>query len=1357
MHPLAPLQQGMLFQSLLSGEGGGGFDIEQLTLELDSLLDKRALETAFAYLLSRHPALTASFHSAPGGMAQHRGEGEPYQTFHTHLRVTVGSATLAAPDYPGQQREFEEFLAADRQVGFDLTKPPLMRASLVERVGQRPILLWTFHHILMDGRSIARFLYELFEAYDAHLENREVSLGPPPRRYQDFLSFCAQADLKSGIAYFRELLAGKSAPTAVPLAEPLGRPLEGKGYGELEWVCSPEIAGATRALAQSTGSTVGTVIQAMFGLVLSRYTGETDVIFGSTRAGRGAFGPSAKEMMGLFINTVPLRVDLSDDTSVLSLIQALRSQTIQVRKHETIPLSQVFQASEMSPGSPLFETLLMFENRDFKDVLIEYGGQKWSDKKLHIYEQPALPLTLTVLDKEHITLRGIYDRKRLREESVRQLLASCERALQGLSKGGDTLLREIDVLPEAERQKILYTWNETSRPFSDQLLIHELFEARVTEQPDAPAVECRGQVLTYRQLEERANRIANTLIQQGVEPGRYVGVCLTRSLDLVCALLGIAKAGAAYVPLDPAYPEERLALMLADVEAALVIVDPTSAGAVHYSQLELGGAGESALELAAVERPARRTTPTTRCYTIFTSGSTGLPKGVVLTHRAVVNTLEWVNRTFEMSPADRLLFVTSPCFDLSVYDVFGMLGAGGTVVVASEDLLAAPEVLSEAIVSLGITVWDSAPAALGRLLPFLAGRGGPQLRICMLSGDWIPMYMPDAMRTEFPNCRVMSLGGATEAAIWSNWFPIRELNSRWVSIPYGKPIQNARYHILDRRMQPVPVGVTGDLYIGGVCLASGYHGREELTKERFVPDPFSDGPDQRLYKTGDLARYFPDGNMEFLGRSDFQVKIRGYRVEIGEVEAVLCQLDGVRVAVCTALGDASGQKSLIAYVVPLEGKVFTQEEIKEKVAVKLPSFMVPSRVMFLDSLPTTRNGKLDREALPDPNLQVEGAVIEPPQGAVEEELVRMWCKLLQRNEVGVTDHFFSIGGHSLLAVMLIARIKHRFDLDLPLATLLAHPTIRELAPHIENSTGLESATRHLHAFSRSGELSPLVLVPGVVGTAFTYRSLPAGLGPNQPIYVIDLLATNSTGAFPDTIEEMARMYIPEIEEECRGRTIVLGGFSFGALVAYEIALQLRQKGYKVPLIISFDGFAPGYPYSLPLPERLLAHARALLNDDRAARKGYLDDRRKRLGDRFQSVIKRPFLQAPPTESKDPHELRDHMDRVGAAQARAHRRYRPKVPRAGGLDVALLLLRAEEEPTWVGMKTDDPLHGWKRFVSGPISLITFPGSHMDIWNEEHRSLVTNAISDHIRRFASEPDELPPPSIRGQKPGVAPAPL
>ncbi|WP_428820421.1 amino acid adenylation domain-containing protein [Microbulbifer sp. MCCC 1A16149] len=1330
--PLAPLQEGMLFQALLSDQNGDSFYIMQRSIELREPVDQALLEKALSVLLNRHPSLSASFHTASQKLDSRASKGRPYQRFHAGLRVPVDVVSLAATDKSARKAEFEQFLVLDRRRAFDLATPPLMRATIIEDEVGRADLVLTFHHILMDGRSVTKFIYELFEVMDAERDHRAANLGPKPREYSDYLQFCAEKNHEESLGYFRKLLAGKHTPTAVPLAESVGRPLADTGYAEIKKRCSEDVFARARSLAESTHTTLGTVVQAMWSLLLSRYSGDQDVIFGNTRAGRGAFGPDAAEMVGLFINTVVVRADVSDTRTVKDLLHSLREQSLAIRPHETIPLSAVFGASDVEPGAPLFETLLVFEKRSFEESLVSLGGDKWNGRAGLFRQQPPFPLTLNVVDGANPEFRILFDRKRLTESAVHRLLESCEHVLNELTLDPHRSLTKIDVVPSHERNKILYEWNDTAYPFSDQACIHQLFEARVDLQPGAPAVEVHGKRFTYRELEERANRLAQVLLARDIEPGRYIGICLSRGVNLITTMLAIAKAGAAYVPIDPNYPAERQRLMLNDVNASLVITEVEYEGTIEYKRFVLDGADNEEWSRASSERPPKRVESDSQCYTIFTSGSTGHPKGVVLSHRAVVNTLEWVNREFQVQPSDRLLFVTSPCFDLSVYDVFGVLGAGGTVVVATEDILADPEKLSNLLVEANITIWDSAPAALQRLAPFFRASQGESLRLCMLSGDWVPLSLPDAIRTAFPAAQIMSLGGATEAAIWSNWFPVKEVQERWASIPYGKPIQNARYHVLDRRLKPVPVGVPGELFIGGVCLADGYLGNEKLTAKRFIKDPFREEENARLYRTGDLARYHEDGNLEFLGRFDFQRKIRGFRVEMGEVEAVISQVPGVQVAICEALPDKSGQNSLVAYVVTQEAVNLEEEALKAYMAKKLPSFMIPSRILFLDALPTTSNGKVDRKALPDPQLVRDPDKFVPPEGHVEKGLAQIWCDILELERVSARDNFFAIGGNSLLAVMLIIGIKEKFLIDFPLARLFTEPTIRGCASLIEECEQKANVNRHLQAFNRAGSRPPLVLIPGLVGTAYTFHALRNSLGPDQPVYVIDLLAVDSADNFPDTIEGMANLYEQEIIETCESSSIVLGGFSFGSLIAYELARRLKRKGYDVPFMVSFDGFAPGYPHRLPMIRRIKGVLKELGSRDIWGKLQYLKDR---------SIFKRKetkWIGLPGGGEDLPSDprLQEHIKAVLEVQFRARQIYSPtRIDE----NLNLLLIRAHEMPYFGGVQTREPLYGWHTYVNGKISLVTYPGDHYNLWEGDNRDFIIDVLSKSLACITPQSSE------------------
>jgi amino acid adenylation domain-containing protein len=869
-------------------------------------------------------------------------------------------------------------------------------------------------------------------------------------------------------------------------------------------------------------------------------------------------------------------------------------------------------------------------------------------------------------------------------------------------------------------------WNDTERAFPDTLRIHDLFEQKVAERPDAVALVFEGETRTFRAVEAASNRIANALLSRGVKPGSMVGISLDRGFDLVCAMLAVVKASAAYVPLDIAYPAERVRFMIEDAGCTLLLTSSDRASGFDAG-LVLAVESPEAIE-ASSERPPCTSQASDVCYVIYTSGSTGQPKGVVLSHRAVVNTLDWVNRTFHITPTDRLLFVTSPSFDLSAYDVFGALGAGASVEIASAALLADPVEMARKLCEPGITIWDSAPAALSRLVPFLPEHApASSLRLVMLSGDWIPLTLPPRLKRTFPDVSVEGLGGATEAAIWSNHHAIRDLDPSWVSIPYGHPIQNTRYYVLDQHLRPVPVGIAGDLYIAGVCLAKGYLNRPQLNTDRFLADPFRAG--ERMYKTGDLARYFPDGVMEFLGRADFQVKVRGFRVELGEVEHAIAKVPGVREVVCHTYVDASGAKSLAAYVVPDHGARLDEKSIKDALGHVLPQFMVPSQVLILPVLPMTLNGKLDRRALPIPTARPAASDVVAARTQLEEQLVAIWEELLDRKPIGVTDDFFALGGHSLLAVMLVTALRNRLGITVPLSRVLEQPNIAALASTLASHKSPERRSRHLLALHASGSKPPLVLVAGVGGYTFTYQNFPKLLGDDQPVLTFMAVGAEDTSEpVEHSIEQMAEVYEKELSDAAPTGPLVIGGFSFGALPAFELARRLIEHGREVPLLVSFDGFAPSYPSILPFRERIAAHVREFMGRDRPGRYAYLRERARQVRQRAYALLGREEDLAPVIPFADA-KMRDRMKKTWVHHMRAIKRYAT----GARLPCDLLLMRAAQPYHWVATKMDDPNYGWARYVSGEISVVTVPGQHTELFAPASQFLLTQMVSQHIARY------------------------
>ncbi|HEY9653858.1 MAG TPA: amino acid adenylation domain-containing protein, partial [Crinalium sp.] len=774
--------------------------------------------------------------------------------------------------------------------------------------------------------------------------------------------------------------------------------------------------------------------------------------------------------------------------------------------------------------------------------------------------------------------------------------------------------------------------------------MHELFEAQVRRNPDAIAVVYEAQQLTYGEVNRQANQLAHHLKMLGVCPGSFVGVYLNRGLEMISTLLGILKAGGAYVPLEPTFPQARVQWILDSLDVRWVVTQPLHRSIFETLQTQLTGLEHliccDAIAIETSDRDCDQTRtglkvwqqshlcqqPTANlpkqgsandtAYVIFTSGSTGTPKGVVVRHQPVINLIEWVNRSFNITATDRVLFITSLCFDLSVYDIFGLLAAGGSIRVVSSEAVRDPTALLHILCHEPITFWDSAPPALQQLVPFFSSLKDErsQLRLVFMSGDWIPVTLPDALKAAFPGVDVVSLGGATEATVWSNFYRINDIDPSWTSIPYGKPIQNAQYYVLDARLQPCPIGVTGELYIGGDCLASGYTDPVK-TAERFLPHPFHPSPHARLYRTGDLARFFPDGNIEFLGRIDHQVKIRGFRIELGEIEAVLAQNAAIRVSVVMARDDRPGEKRLVAYVVPRQQPAPTIAELRQSLKEKLPDYMLPSAFVLLKELPVTANGKLDRTALPAPEIVFAGdrrASLstatrkgEPdvaisfvaPRAELERQLTAIWEGVLRIKPIGIHDHFFELGGHSLSAVRVWAQIEKTLGKRLPLSTLFQAPTIEALANCLRLDVAPSTSRAAQAGVAQAGvaqvgvalsdslpsatPITPslVVIQPGqaasgkpplfcihVLGRGLKYYlPLVRHLDPEQPVYGLAAHMAGEAIAI-DRVEALAAHYNRQMRALQPQGPYLLAGVSFGGLVAYEMAQQLTAQGQQIAFL-----------------------------------------------------------------------------------------------------------------------------------------------------------------------------------------------
>jgi amino acid adenylation domain-containing protein len=1066
--PLSRGQEALWFIDRLA-PGGAVYNLVAAA-RVRSPLDEPALERCLQALITRHPALHSTFDDS---------RGQPVRRVH--------------PDLPGEfltaeagETAWAEQVERQAYRPFALATGPPLRAGVVRLPAGDAIVWLAVHHIVADFWSLAVLLRELGELYCQETRATPAALPPLSATYTDYVRW--QARELAGErgerlwSYWRRELAGDLPVLDLPTDQPRPPLQTYRGAARTLQLAGP-LTERIRAAARAAGATLHMALLALFQALLQRYTGQLDLVVGSPAAARPA--PQLSSVVGYFANLLPLRGDLSGNPGFARLLERTRAAVLGALAHQHYPFALLVNrlGAAHDPGRPpLCQVAFVLERAQFPElrwlapfalgvpgVAGELAGLALESVELR--RRPSrFELTLMMAELSGGLAACLEFNVDLFDASTAaRLLRHLEGLVETVTAEPARPLAELPWLSAAERFQLLVEWNDTAG-IEAQDSIHALFARRARERPHAVAVLSPAGSLTYAEVERGACRMARRLQASGVRTGSLVGVYLERSSDMVPALLGILAAGAAYVPLETAYPPARQRWILSSLGIRWLVVTAGRRAAARELQAELPGLDH----LVAVERtvaaraepspPPRQERPAPwtpapqpagredLAYILFTSGSTGLPKGVMMGHGPVVNLIDWVNTTLAVTPADRGLFITALAFDLSVYDLFGVLAAGGSVRVASDEEVGEPALLARAMAEEAITFWDSAPAALQQLVPMLAPYAGPPLsalRLAFLSGDWIPTTLPAELVRCAPGCRVIALGGATEAAIWSNFFPITEVDPRWTSIPYGRPIRNARYLVLDSAFAPCPIGVPGDLYIGGSCLASGYAGSPQLTAAKFLPDPFARLPGARLYRTGDRARLGAGGLIEFLGRLDQQVKIRGFRIELGEIESVLGEHPEVRDAVVLAREDEPGQKRLVAYVVARQPPGPPLDELRRTLANRLPDYMVPAAFVTLAALPLTANGKLDRRALPPPPAPARSrSGPRLPPGAVEEALAALWEDLLGRQRVGPGDNFFALGGDSLQATRLVSRVRDLFGLELPLRRLFELPTLASLAAEL---------------------------------------------------------------------------------------------------------------------------------------------------------------------------------------------------------------------------------------------------------------------------------------------------------------------
>jgi amino acid adenylation domain-containing protein len=1296
-----------------------------MALRLEGTLDAQVMLDALKEIVRRHESLRTRFEAVAG---------KPVQVIEAVFLLEMPLVDLSC--VPEGQREAEamRLWRQEAQRPFDLKHDLMVRVRLFRLAATDHLLSLTVHHIAWDSWSVGVMFSELKTLYTAFLQGRPSPLPELPIQYADFAVW--QRDwlqgevLEKQLSYWREQLAGAPLQLDMPTDRP--RPAIQSFRGALMWRKLPKrLAAALKELGQTEDATLFMILAAAFQTLLYRYSGVNEVLLGLAIAGRNR--AEVEGLIGFFVNTLVIRGVLSDNPSFRTLLGRTRASALGAYAHQDLPFERLVEElqpqREMS-SAPIFQVMLVLQN-----IPVESAALPGLRVVPAVVDTETSKFDMTVYFREcEGSLRTAveYSTDLFDTQTIERMMSHYQTLLESVVANPDQRLSELPLLSPGERHQLLVEWNQTEVAYPKDRCLHELIEEQVERTPDATAVVFENEQLTYRELNERANQLGRHLQGLGVGPDTLVGLCVERSLEMVVGLLGILKAGGAYVPLDPEYPRERLAFMLEDADVPVLLTQARLAASLPTHNARIIRLDEDWPVIAA-ESPARVRSPVEAehlAYMIYTSGSTGRPKGAMNTHVGIVNRLLWMQDAYGLTPSDRVLQKTPFSFDVSVWEFFWPLLTGARLVVALPGGHKDSAYLAKLICQERITTLHFVPSMLSAFLE----QGGLEsscasLKRVICSGEALPLELQQRffslLRAELHN-----LYGPTEAAVDVTYWAC-ERDSGLRTVPIGRPIANTQVYILDRHLQPAPFGVPGELHIGGIGLARGYHNRPDLTAEKFIAKPFGSELGARLYKTGDLARYLANGAIEYLGRLDHQVKIRGFRIELGEIESVLAGHPAVREAAVVAREDIPGEKRLVAYLTAKEREAPKVQELRVLLGAKLPEYMVPSAFVTLEQFPLTPNGKVDRKRLPVPELEHFGSeqCYIAPSTPTEEAIARIWRDLLGLEQVGVRDNFFELGGHSLLAVRLQFRMEKELGRRLPLAAFFRAPTLEELATLVKDGSASDEASHVFGPQSQGGR--PPMFCFHFLSSA---QRLAKHLAPNRPVYGIEspfydeLRFWHEHRRLGITVADVAGRCLEQVRQVQPHGPYYLAGFCFGGVLAFEVASELARLGEEVPLLALLDAFySPGCkPKSVPWLRRWIYHARRAS----AGRLTYLSSKvQSRLS---LTRRRRSQLRTMRTQERGPGDAESERLRLPQAEflRQILRSYRGR--RYAGNTV---LIRSIGNP-FFGF---DPgaTNGWKDVIEGDLQVEDVGCGHMEFAEEPHITEVARLLGQYLANVDVNP--------------------
>ena len=1210
--------------------------------------------------------------------------------------------------------------AEDVHRRFDLSRDLPLRVTLLRLAEDDHVLLVTVHHIAFDGWSKSVFFRELSMFYESFVTGSQPAVTDLPIQYADYASwqrrYLEGETGERSLVYWKERLSG--LPSCLELPTDRIRPSKQTFRGgRARRLLSRRLANSLCSLSRFESVTLFMTLLTAYQVLLSRYSGATDICVGCPAANR--VRKETEELVGPFINVVPMRSDLSGDPTFRTLLARVREMCVAACDHQEIPLERLIEVlqPERSPSySPLFQ--VMFQLRNMPDIVLRLSGLNVSPVELDPGTS-QVDLALDVTETDHgLDCVLNFNSDLFDAETAERILGHYETLLAAAADNPDVSISQVPLLTEIERQQLLVQWNQTETHYPDARAV-DLFEAQATKTPQATAAMHEGRQWSYAELNRYADRVARRLRSAGVSRGALVAICVERSLEMLGALLGIWKAGGVYLPLDPAYPKDRLCFVLRDAEPAAFLTETKLRDGFAELRIpvvlldecepETQGDWDAVFLESSIDDLA---------YVIYTSGSSGKPKGVAISHRSLTNLLDSMRRELELTSADSLLAITTISFDIAHLELFLPLIAGGRVVILSRAVALDPRRLSEAIRGSNVTTIQATPATW-QLLVEARWTGKKDLKL-LCGGEALPKLLADQL---LERGRVWNGYGPTETTIYST---AAKLTAGDSTVPIGRPLANTRLYVLDGNRQLVPVGVPGELYIGGEGLAQGYWKHPELSAERFIPNPFATDNATKLYRTGDLVRYLPDGRLEFLRRVDTQVKIRGFRVELEEVESVLRQYTDVHAAAAKVVEVGPADKRLIAYLVPNKGSTIRDAELREFLKRKLPSYMVPSDFVLLEDLPLTSNGKVDRDALSrtTPSRLDERQNNEPraPGDHVEMLLVQIWEEVLHREQIGIDDCFFDLGGHSLLGVRLLSRVWNVFKVQLTLASFFEAPTVAHMASLLRTCKAPSGS--QVIRIQRSGWRPPLV----VVHPQPSLRPVLQRLGKDQPVIGISLFDPSALPV-PCRLEEIAALQIEALRSFRPEGPYLLAGYCAHGVLAYEMARQLTAQGQSVPTVVMFDSINPAIQNEASwsiYKNRLWLHLGKISRLDSARAVEYSIEHLRNLVVQIKANIEIKAWRARyRLHGRDDCRLDQSSNAYNILQL-AVREYHPR-PYAG----CVLLICAEDSRR---TRPADATLGWNTVVP-ELDITEVPGNHTTMFTEpnvQRAATVLNAKLLEISR-------------------------